>query len=124
MGLILIISLTLIILNIIWLFPIKNNSKKEEPLAEIISSLIPNYNTLYLDSLDSSEEICEKNLYNSFKDNTYETFNFKYSIGLIVVLFIQIGIFAKLLLLFFLAYYLLHRQEPGDNFLCAFLLLI
>ena len=77
MGLIFTISLTLIILNIIWLFPIKNNSKKEEPLGEIISSLIPNYNTLYLDSLDSSEEICEKNLYNSFKVNTYETFNFK-----------------------------------------------
>ena len=92
--------------------------------------MIPNYNTLYLDSLDSSEEICEKNLYNCFKVNTYETFNFKmkeihkYSIGLIVILFIQIGIFAILLLLFFLAYYLLHRQVSGGNFLCAFLLLI
>ena len=60
LGTIFAISVTLIILNFVWLFPVMNNSKKEEPPIELISSLIPNYNDLFLDSFEFSEEICKK----------------------------------------------------------------
>ena len=86
-----------------------NNSKKEEPPIELISSLIPNYNDLFLDSFEFSEEICKKNLYSISKNSTYETFNFKikqihkYSTGLIVILFIQAWLFIILFLLFLIS---------------------
>ena len=92
------ISLTLIILNFVWLFPVMNNSKKEEPLVENENILVPNYNNLDLDSLRSSKGDCEKNLYDIYEDGVYETFNFKmkeihkYSTGLVSILFIQIGL--------------------------------
>ena len=92
------ISLTLIILNFVWLFPVMNNSKKEEPLVENVNILVPNYINLDLDSLRSSKGDCEKNLYDIYEDGVYETFNFKmkeihkYSTGLVSILFIQIGL--------------------------------
>ena len=94
----LVISLTLIILNFVWLFPVMNNSKKEEPLVENENILVPNYINLDLDSLRSSKGDCEKNLYDIYEDGVYETFNFKmkeihkYSTGLVSILFIQIGL--------------------------------
>ena len=92
------ISLTLIILNFVWLFPVMNNSKKEEPLVENTNILLPNYNNIDLDSIRYSKGDCDKNLYDIYEDGVYETFNFKmkeihkYSTGLVSILFIQIGL--------------------------------
>lgn len=92
------ISLTLIILNFVWLFPVMINSKKEEPLVEIGSLLMPNYYSLDMDTLRYSKGDCDKNLYDSFEDGIYETFDFKmkeihkYSTGLVAILFIEIGL--------------------------------
>jgi hypothetical protein len=91
------LSLTLIILNFVWIFPVMNNSK-EEPLVEIGSILAPDNSNLDLDSLRSSKGDCNKNLYDIYEDGVYETFNFKmkeihlYSTGLVSILFIQIGL--------------------------------
>ena len=54
------LSLTLIILNFVWIFPVMNNSK-EEPLVEIGSILAPDNSNLDLDSLRSSRGDCDKN---------------------------------------------------------------
>ena len=92
------ISLALIILNFVWLIPVMNNSKKEEPLVENGIILAPNYDNLDLDSLRFSKGDCDKNLYGIYEDGVYETFNFKmkeihkYSTGLVSILFIQIGL--------------------------------
>ena len=92
----LLISLFLIFLDLIWLFPVMNNSKEEEPHVEIGSSLIPYFE--HKGSLTTSLGECEKNLYNSLKNGVYETFNFKmkqifkYSVGLIATLFIELGL--------------------------------
>ena len=72
------ISLTLIILNFVWLFPVMNNSKKEEPLVENTNILLPNYNNIDLDSIRYSKGDCDKNLYDIYEDGVYETFNFNY----------------------------------------------
>ena len=91
------LSLTLIILNFVWIFPVMNNSK-EEPLVEIGSILAPDNSNLDLDSLRSSRGDCDKNLYDIYENGVYETFNFKmkeihlYSTGLVSILFIQIGL--------------------------------
>jgi len=91
-------SLTLIILNFVWLFPVMNNSKKEEPIVEIDSLLKTDYHSIDLSSYSSSKGDCEKNLYDMSEDGVYETFDFKmkeihrYSTGLVSILFIQIGI--------------------------------
>jgi len=95
---ILLISITLIILDFVWLFPVMNNSKKEEPIVEIESLLKTEYNTIDLSSFSSSKVDCEKNLFDMNIDGVYETFDFKmkkihkYSTGLVSILFIQIGI--------------------------------
>jgi len=60
LGTIFAISVTLIILNFVWLFPVMNNSKKEEPPIELISSLIPNYNDLFLDSFNFQRKFVKK----------------------------------------------------------------
>ncbi len=88
--------LILIILDLIWLDPIMNNSKEEEPHLEIGSFLIPKFE--HKGSLTISLGDCEKNLYNSLKNGVYETFNFKmnqilkYSTGLFAIIFIELGL--------------------------------
>ena len=92
------LSLALIILNFVWLIPVMNNSKKEEPLVENGIILAPNYDNLDLDSLRFSKGDCDKNLYGIYEDGVYETFNFKmkkihkYSLALYVISLLQICI--------------------------------
>ena len=86
-------SFVLIILGLVWITPVMNNSK-EEPLFDIGSSLLPKYE--HKGSLAISEGNCEKYLYNSLKNGVYKTFNFKmkeihkYSIGIFVIIIIQL----------------------------------
>ena len=102
-GILFAVLLILMILNFVWLFPVMKNSKEEEPLVEIINTLIPDDNLR--NNLEFSGEICEKNIKNSLENGIYDTFNFKmkeihkYSTGLVAILFIQIG-FIVLLFLF------------------------
>ena len=122
------ISLTLIILNFVWLFPIMNNSKKEEPLVENGIILAPNYDNLDLDSLRFSKGDCDQNLYGIYEDGVYETFNFKmkeihkYSTGLVSILFIQIG-FDIIYIIGFIIAVLIDSENCGAIILILYLIL-
>ena len=86
----LISSVVCIILGWVWLFPVMNNSEKNERI-EKAQSLI-----LYRSDIEYSDK-CINNLDLFLKNGTYETFNInmkrihKYSKGLLFILFIIIG---------------------------------
>ena len=94
-------------LNFVWIYPIKNNSNKEEPSADIRSSLISNS---YSNSktLENSDADCDVNLQNFIENGAYETFNIKmtniqkYSKIFITLLFIQVGINGLAIIILFL----------------------
>ena len=83
------ITITFAILNCIWLLKIMENSKKEEAFVKIDDS--------QMISSEDPNGVCEKYLYNYLDKGAHETFNFKmkdinkFSIGLISLLFIQLG---------------------------------
>ena len=94
LGIILSPWIVLTVLEFVWITPVMKNSN-EEPLFDIGSSLIPNYE--HNGSLALSEGNCEKYLYNSLKYGVYETFNFKmkeihkYSTGIFCIFIIQMS---------------------------------
>ena len=88
-------SIALIVLCFIFLFPIMNNSKKDEPKIEELTCLLPGY--INLRYLELSNEECIKKGEEFVEKGAYETFNFKMntihqvSKGFISVLFIWVG---------------------------------
>ena len=88
-------SIALIVLCLVWLFPIMNNSKKDEPKIEELTCLLPGY--INLRYLELSNEECIKKGEEFVEKGAYETFNFKMNIihqvskGFISVLFIWVG---------------------------------
>ena len=99
-----IIALAFVALNLVWLFPVMNNSKKDEPPIEKLSCFLPNKNNLRY--LDSSEIDCDSKGEEFSEKGAYETFNFKmkqihkYSKGLIAIFFIQAGLVVLFVLIF------------------------
>ena len=100
------LSALFLTLNFVWIYPIKNNSKINEPSVDKRSSLIlNNYNP---QTLENSKVDCEIILPNFLENGAYETFNIKmtnihkYSKILIIVLFIQVGINGLALIILFL----------------------
>lgn len=100
------LSALFLTLNFVWIYPIKNNSKINEPSVDKRSSLIlNNYNS---QTLENSKVDCEIILPNFLENGAYETFNIKmtnihkYSKILIIVLFIQVGINGLALIILFL----------------------
>lgn len=88
-------SLIFLILNLVWLFRVMNNSKKGEPSQEKrLSLLIINTN----DYLDSGNGECIKRVEPFIEDGVYRTFDFKmkdinkFSKGLISINFIDMGL--------------------------------
>lgn len=98
------IFLILFILNIVFIVPVMENSRKKEPIFEIGSSLVPKYE--HKGSLAISEGDCEKNLYNSLKNGVFETFDLKmkkinsYSTGILIIFVLKID--TSFILLIFL----------------------
>ena len=87
----------LITLNLVWLYPIKNYSAKEEPNVEVRYSLVISKNSNFR-ILDFSQSDCEWKLEQFLENGAYETFNFKmnkinkYSKIFIVIIYIHVGL--------------------------------
>ena len=92
-----IIATIFITLNLVWLYPIKNYSDKEEPKIEVRNSLVlSQYNNFRI--LDFSNSECDWKLEQFLEKGAYETFYFrmnkinKYSKIFIVIIFIHVGL--------------------------------
>ena len=89
------LSILFLTLNFVWIYPIKNNSKIEEPSDDKRSSFISNsYSNSK--SLENSDVDCDTSLPDFLEKGAYETFNIKmtnihkYSKIFIIILYIQV----------------------------------
>lgn len=91
------VATILITLNLVWLYPIKNYSAKEEPSVEVRYSLVISQQSNFR-ILDFSQSDCEWKLEQFLENGAYETFNFKmnkinkYSKIFIVIIYIHVGL--------------------------------
>ena len=89
-------AIVFLILNLVWLFPVMNNSKKDEPQIENLTCYLPNQNNLRY--LILTELDCDFYLYEISNKGAYKTFDLKmdnihkYSTGLLSIFFIQAGL--------------------------------
>jgi len=101
------LSILFLTLNFVWIYPIKTNSKIEEPSDDKRSSLISNsYSNSK--SLENSDVDCDTRLPDFLEKGAYETFNIKmtnihkYSKIFIIILYIQVGVNGLALIILFL----------------------
>ena len=91
------IAALLITLNLVWLYPIKNYAKKEEPTIEVRTSLVLSHNN-NVRILDYSKSNCDSKLEQFLEKGAYETFFFdmnkihKYANIFIIIIYIHVGL--------------------------------
>ena len=106
-----VIAVLFLTLNFVWMFPIMNNSKKDEPSIETRYSLISYYNRKSKTNfrfLEYSDVKCDDVLPDFLEKGVYETFNikmskvYKFSKAYIIILFIQLGIIVLAIVILFI----------------------
>ena len=106
------ISVVIIILNFVWLFPVMTNSKNDEPSLETRISLVETT------SINYNEGQCSIYLEGFLNEGAHETFNFKiktihkFSTGLISLFFIQI-IISILFVIFLIIFSVKNLGDAG-----------